>query len=114
MEDPMEQFLLELEGFIPRSFKMKPTWKKIILTSGKISPNCKCLICGKEFTFLGDGHFNMRLVTCPTCNQQVWVPKCLNGCKSFIKEKSNAKTDLGNYILTSIYDGLRTQTINKP
>lgn len=75
-----------IRKFYVRGFKMKPTWKKIVLTSGKISPNCKCLICGKEFTFLGDGHFNMRLITCPTCNQQVWVPNCPNGCEAFIKE----------------------------
>jgi DNA-directed RNA polymerase subunit RPC12/RpoP len=65
---------------------MKATWKKIILTSGESSPNCKCLPCGKEFTFLGEGHFNMRLIKCPTCKQEVWVPRCPNGCSSFKDE----------------------------
>jgi DNA-directed RNA polymerase subunit RPC12/RpoP len=62
---------------------MQSTWKILHLVDG---PNCRCLICGKQFTFLGDDHFNMRLITCLTCNQQVWIPKCLNGCPSFYNE----------------------------
>ena len=59
---------------------MKPTWQQLRSVDG---PNCRCLTCGKEFTFLADGHFNMRFIKCPTCNQQVWVPRCPNGCSSF-------------------------------
>ena len=64
---------------------MKPTWEILELIDKDCS-NCKCLICEEEFTFLGDGHFNMKLIKCPTCKQQVWVPRCPNGCPSF-KEK---------------------------
>lgn len=65
---------------------MKSTWK-ILENIDKDSATCKCLICGKQFTYLGDGHFNMRLIKCPTCNQQVWVPRCPNGCPSFEEEE---------------------------
>ena len=64
---------------------MKPTWELICYTE-RMSSNCRCLTCGKEFTLLKDGHFNMRLITCPTCKQEVWVPRCPNGCPSFKEE----------------------------
>jgi DNA-directed RNA polymerase subunit RPC12/RpoP len=64
---------------------VKATWKGIV-TLGQGSPNCRCLICGKEFLYLGDGHFNMKLIECPTCRQKVWVPRCPNGCPSFKEE----------------------------
>lgn len=80
---------------------MNPTWKKIVFTSGKVSPNCKCLICGKEFTFLGDSHFNMKLITCPTCKQQVWVPRCPNDCPSF--DNSDSPEHLGSSIKFNDY-----------
>ena len=75
---------------------MKPTWKLLPLDT-KDSYNCKCLICGKEFTFLGDEHFNMRLIECPTCNQQVWIPRCPNGCPSL--DASDSPKHLGDSIL---------------
>ena len=59
---------------------------KVIDTLDPDSCNCRCLICGKEFISIEKDHFNMKLVECPTCGQQVWVPKCPNGCPSF-KEK---------------------------
>ena len=69
---------------------MKPTWKGITITKNG-SPNCRCLVCGKEFLHLGQGHFNMRLIHCPLCRQQLWVPRCPNGCPSF-EEKENERT----------------------
>lgn len=74
---------------------MKPTWK-LLADPEKDSSNCKCLTCGKEFIFLGEGHFNMRLVTCPACRQQVWIPRCPNGCPSF--DNSDSSGHLGNSI----------------
>lgn len=65
---------------------MEPTWK-ILSIIDEDSSNAKCLICVKEFTFLEDGHFNMRLIKCPTCKQEVWVPRCPNGCPSFDASK---------------------------
>ena len=58
---------------------MKPTWRVI---KDELH-NCECLICEKKFSFYLPDHFNMDLVTCPTCNQQVWAPSCPNGCPSF-------------------------------
>ena len=71
---------------------MKRTWK-LTCNPERDSPNCKCLICNKEFLFLVSGHLNMELVTCPTCNQQVWVPECPNGCPSFDLPNIKETTD---------------------
>ena len=65
---------------------MKQTWK-VIDTLNRDSCNCKCLICGNEFISIGEGNFNMKLVKCPTYKQQVWVPRCPNGCPSFKEEE---------------------------
>lgn len=43
-----------------------------------------CSICGAEFHCIGKGHFNMRVLNCPLCKQEVWVPRCPKGCPSFV------------------------------
>lgn len=49
------------------------------------SYSCKCLICDEVFIVYDN--CNMRAVLCPTCKQQVWVPRCPNGCPPFSKEE---------------------------
>ena len=75
---------------------MKPTWR-VQEKLDNNSTNCQCLICGNKFLSIRGSHvFNMRLVTCSCCKQQVWVPRCPNGCPSF--DDSDSPEHLGNSI----------------
>ncbi|MBE9592743.1 MAG: hypothetical protein IMF19_04615 [Proteobacteria bacterium] len=80
---------------------MKPTWK-VQKDFDSNSVKCKCLICGKKFIFVLEGHFNMRLIKCPTCNQQVWVPKCPNGCPSFDLDHTGDTIKFDDYITKDV------------
>ena len=67
---------------------MEQTWK-VIDTLDRDFCNCKCLICGNEFISIGKENFNMKLIKCPTCNQQVWIPRCPNGCPSLRRKRND-------------------------